>query len=285
MTERSQLPDGYIEITPGRFSRTRHKPFELLLNLGTYVRQAAFLARATLAERTFGRSLGALWLVLDPVLQSAVLFFILSFVFSIRGSDVSFLSIYLSVVFWRPTLNLISMAPTLLTSRATILQQTNFPIVLILLETIFVELVMFAINLSIVVALLFWSGRPPGVAWLLLPIPFAVQLIFTLAVMIGVTGIGTLIRDVSALVAAAMTVVFYASPILYNMDRIPEPWRTLLYAVNPLTHIIPTYRTILIDNAVPVLWPLLIVAVVSAAVVALELRVLETARHRFYQFL
>jgi ABC-type polysaccharide/polyol phosphate export permease len=82
-----------------------------------------------------------------------------------------------------------------------------------------------------------------------------------------------------------MTIVFYASPIVYSMERIPEPWRSILYAVNPLTHIIPAYRMIFIDGVVPPLMPLLIVAAVAALVVALEIRVLETARHRFYQFL
>lgn len=285
MSEQTPGPVGYIEITPRGLVRAKRNRFDFIRSLGTYLSQAVFLAKSTLAERTFGRSLGALWLILEPILQSVVLFLILSFVFSIRGTDVSFLSIYLSIALWRPTLNLISIAPTLLTSRATILQQTNFPVVLILLESVCVELAIFAINLIIVLALLLWSGWLPSLPWLLFPFVFVVQVLFTLAVVMAVMGIGTLVRDISAVVANATTVLFYASPILYGMEQIPEPWRSVLYVVNPLTHIIPAYRAIFIEGTVPALWPLLIVGAVSVAVVVLELRVLETARHRFYQFL
>jgi len=276
--------DGVVEITPRGLSRIGHRRYHVK-SLATYLSQAFYLAKWSLRERTFGRMLGTLWLILEPILQSVVLFLILAFVFSIRGTDVSFLSIYLSITLWRPTLNLITMAPSLLTSRSTILQQTNFPIVLILLEVVCVETAIFAINFLIVLALLFWSGRTPALTWLLFPLILTVQLLLTMAVTIAVMGIGTLVRDTSALVSAAMSVIFYGSPILYGMERIPEPWRSVLYFINPLTHIIPAYRTIFIDNTVPSLTPIAIIGVISMLVIVLELRILETARHRFYQFL
>src|SRR3954469_5919601 len=101
--------DGIVEITPRGLSRTGHRRYRAK-SLATYLSQAFHLAKWSLRERTFGRMLGTLWLILEPILQSIVLFLILAFVFSIRGTDVSFLSIYLSITLWRPTLNLITMA-------------------------------------------------------------------------------------------------------------------------------------------------------------------------------
>ena len=277
--------DGYIEITPRGISRSTHYRLYQIKNVRTYLSQAVYLAKWSLTERTFGRTLGTLWLVLEPIFQSIVLFLILSFVFNIRGTDVSFLSIYLSIALWRPTLNLVTGASTLLTSRSTILQQTNFPVVLILLEAACVELAIFSINLLIALALVVGSGRIPTLLWLLFPLVLIVQILFTMAVTIAVMGVGTLVRDTSSLVATGMTVVFYGSPILYGMDRIPEPWRSLLFFINPLTHIIPAYRAIFIDNSMFPLWPIITIGALSIVAIILELRILETARHRFYQFL
>jgi ABC-type polysaccharide/polyol phosphate export permease len=184
--------------------------------MGIYLKQAAYLAGWQLTERTFGRFLGAAWIVLDPVLQAVVLFLTLSLVFNIRGSDVSFLSIYFSITIWRPTLNLISMAPGLMTTRAALLQQTNFPVILILLETVLVELFMAGLSLVIVAVLLIAAGKF-NLLWLLLPLTVLVQLVFTLAVMIPLMRLGTRVRDTVPILSAFMNIVFYASPIVYGM--------------------------------------------------------------------
>ena len=150
---------GWIEITPKGIERLGRNPFDQIGKIAVFAKQAAYLAGWTMTERTFGRFLGAAWIVLDPTLQAIVLFLTLSWIFNIRGDDVSFLSIYLSVTLWRPTLNLVTIAPTLLVSRATILQQTNFPVLLILLETVIYELYLVGLNFIIVAILLLFAGK------------------------------------------------------------------------------------------------------------------------------
>lgn len=277
--------DAYFEVTPRglrRFGKTSKQPLQVIVNS---IQQAGYLAWWTLTERTFGRVLGTAWLVLEPIFQAAVLFFILSHVFGLRGSDVSFLSIFASITLWRLTLNLISVAPTLLVSRASILQQTNFPIILIVLEMVGIELVLTALNMLVVFVIMLYGGVTPTAMWLLFPVILLIQIIFTLPVMIALMGIGTFVRDTPSIVNVVMQLVFYASPIVYSMERIGEPYRTVLYWINPLTHIIPAYRDVLFDNKLPPLMPLCVIAVVSIIVLALELRVFQTLRHRFYQFL
>jgi ABC-type polysaccharide/polyol phosphate export permease len=275
----------YIDITPDGLKRVGRSPFEELRKLKTYLLQAAHLTRWSLSERTFGRVLGAVWIVLDPILQAFVLFMILSVVFNIRGSDVSFLAIFMTVTLWRPTLNLISIGPALLVGRAALLQQTNFPIILILFETLGVELAILGLNVGIVGFLLVMAGKTPTLLWLLFPFVFIVQLLFTVALMMALMGIGTFVRDTAAIVAVFMNIVFYASPIVYGMERIAEPWRSILYVINPLTHIFPAYRAIFIDFTMPHLLPLVLIGVLSVIAILLQLRVLETLRHRFYQYL
>jgi lipopolysaccharide transport system permease protein len=284
-TKRETAPFPYIDITPDGLKRVGRSPFEDFFKLRIYMAQAAHLTRWSLSERTFGRFLGAIWIVLDPILQAVVLFVILSVVFDIKGSDVSFLAIFLSVTLWRPTLNLITIAPALLVGRASLLQQTNFPVILILFEMLGVELTVLGLNAGIVAFLLIMAGKLPTFLWLLFPFIFIVQMLFTVALMLTLMAVGTFVRDTAAIVAVAMNIVFYASPIVYGMERIPEPWRSMLYVINPLSHIIPAYRNIFIDGTMPTLWPLALIGVLSTVAILLQLRVLETIRHRFYQYL
>jgi ABC-type polysaccharide/polyol phosphate export permease len=275
---------GWIEITPKGIKRLGRNPFDQIGKIAVFAKQAAYLAGWTMTERTFGRFLGAAWIVLDPTLQAIVLFLTLSWIFNIRGDDVSFLSIYLSVTLWRPTLNLVTIAPALLVSRATILQQTNFPVLLILLETVIYELYLVGLNFIIVAILLLFAGKLNPL-WGLLPFTFSVQILFTLALMILLMRIGTVVRDTAPIVSVIMNIVFYASPIVYGMERIGEPYRTVLYWINPLTHIMPAHRDIMVNGNLPPLLPLVVITIVSLVVIMLQLRTLESARHRFYQFL
>lgn len=278
-------PYPYLDITPEGLKRVGHRPFADLHKVRVYAAQAAHLTRWSLSERTFGRFLGAIWIALDPILQAIVLFVILSVVFNIKGSDVSFLAIFMSVTLWRPTLNLISIAPGILVGRASLLQQTNFPVILILFEVLGVELAITALNIGIVTVLLLLAGKLPTLLWLLFPFIFVVQLLFTIALMIALMGIGTFVRDTTAIVAVVMNIVFYASPIVYGMERIAEPYRSVLYVINPLTHILPAYRDIFINGTMPRLLPLVMIGIVSVIAILAQLHVLETVRHRFYQYL
>jgi ABC-type polysaccharide/polyol phosphate export permease len=83
-------------------------------------------------------------------------------------------------------------------------------------------------------------------------IPFLVVLQFALTVGIGllVSVLNVFFRDIGPLVEVALTMLFYASAVIFPLDRVPNGMRPLLLA-NPLTSLMEGWRTVLLDGAFP----------------------------------
>jgi homopolymeric O-antigen transport system permease protein len=274
-----------MEITPqgvrhprSGWSRQAHK-------LRREFEQALYLIRWQLMERTFGRMLGPLWVILDPIVQSAVYFFVLTAVFNIRGTDVAFMAILSSITLWKLHANLLYSAPTLLIGRAAVLQQTNFPVSVILMEFMGTEFCLFLMNFAIIAIVLAATGVLPNPAWLYLPFVIFTQMAFTLLCVLVVTGTATFLRDLNTVVNILTTMWFYGSPIVYGMERLPDPYRTILEYTNPFCHILPAYRAILFDAKVTNIWPLVIILGISIVGLWLVSRVMDQVRIRMYQYL
>ena len=82
------------------------------------------------------------------------------------------------------------------------------------------------------------------------------------------SAINVYVRDIEYLVQFIMNLVFYGTPILYNVSMFPEKFRVILY-LNPLAHIIDAYRAIFYYKQMPNIQSLGIVGVVSLVVLIL----------------
>jgi lipopolysaccharide transport system permease protein len=96
--------------------------------------------------------------------------------------------------------------------------------------------------------------------WTLLLFPLVwIPLVFwCLGIMWWVAALGVYVRDVQHIVGLGAQILFFASPIIYPLSRVPEPFRQIL-KLNPLTWIVAGQRAALLNgNGIP--WiPLMIV--------------------------
>jgi len=274
-----------IEITPKGVFHPSSTWERRWYKLKRELNQVVYLIRWRLMEKTFGRTLGPFWVILEPIVQAAVYFFILSAIYNISGTDASFLSILSMITVWKLHANLVYGAPTLLIGQATVLQQTNFPISVILMEFVGFEFCMFLMNFVIITFMLALGGVYPNPAWLYLPFIILTQLTFTLLCVLIVTGTATFIRDLNTVVNVAVTMWFYASPVIYSMDRVGEPYRTVLEYINPFCHILPAYRAVVFDGQVTEVTRLLIYFACSLVGLAIVFRLMDRVRVRVYQYL
>jgi ABC-type polysaccharide/polyol phosphate export permease len=76
------------------------------------------------------------------------------------------------------------------------------------------------------------------------PVIVFAQLAFTLGLAVCLAAITVHFRDVRDLLSNALLVLFWATPIVYTLDQVPERVRPLL-AINPLAHLINAYREVL----------------------------------------
>src|SRR5207302_1931829 len=94
-------------------------------------------------------------------------------------------------------------------------------------------------------------GVAPMWTWLLLPVLLAVLLALTIAVAMLLSSLYPRYRDVGIIWAVTVTALFYATPILYPLERLHGAIATLV-ACNPLTPILELARRWLIDPSAPI---------------------------------
>jgi ABC-type polysaccharide/polyol phosphate export permease len=274
----------WMEITPaGR----RVSPTPLAgrwAELKVHAAQVLFIVRSNLVEKSFARTLGRLWVALDPLLQTGLYLFLLVYIFKLRGTDSSFTFVLASITFWRLHSNLVLGAPSLFLAKGVVLQQSTFAPRLIVYEYVLSELATFVINLAIaLVVLLAWGVRPTA-AWLLLPLVFLVQVVFSSSLVIFVGLLGTVLRDIGAVLVFLVTVWFYLSPVIYGVSRVPPSLQSVM-RLNPFAVILPAYQAVLFEGRVPALTGLATVLVVSAAVLWAGFHLLERVQHQLYRYL
>lgn len=255
-----------------------------LISKLNYLESVAFITMAELKSRVFGKSLGVLWLLVEPAISAALYYLLTAVIFGAASDKHQFVFILTSVVFWRWFSKIIDNSPNALISFASILKQTNFPVQVGFLSFVITETALFFINFMVLVVFLSLNGFLPNVAYVQLPMLILTQLLFTYSLALYCAIIGTFLKDLGSFLYALTTVWWYLSPGIYTISRIPENYRWL-FQFNPFTHLLSGYRAILLDGQFVSMMPLFIISLGSIALATMGTRLLSIARYRFFSFL
>jgi ABC-type polysaccharide/polyol phosphate export permease len=151
-------------------------------------------------------------------------------------------------------------ASNVLIAGGNLIRKVLFPAEVLPIVTVLAGLVHFALGLPILAAFLIYYRTP--IAWLDLawfPLIVLVQLLFTTGLALLVSALTVHFRDVRDLLQNLLTLWFFATPIIYPLERAPERWRRLL-ELNPFTHIAVAYQEVLFRPGPFAEWPRLLAA-------------------------
>jgi ABC-type polysaccharide/polyol phosphate export permease len=228
--------------------------------------------------------LGFFWWLLDPALQIMIYYFVVVVVFErARGVDYG---IYLAIglIVWRWIASSVTSATRSITSQSAIITQVYLPKATFPLCTVLSQMINFGFGLVIVAACLLFFQVRPGAAMIWLPMVISVQMLLLLAVSLMVAYLSVFVRDMEMLVRHFLRLGFYGSPVIWYADMIPERM-TWLLAVNPVASLLEAYRSIIIHNTAPAMWPLAVIGVFSSLAVLLMIDVYHFFEHRIIKAL
>jgi ABC-type polysaccharide/polyol phosphate export permease len=118
-----------------------------------------------------------------------------------------------------------------------------------------------ASSILVVLFIILWFAPKITSFWAVLGI--AVQLTFTVAVVLAASAVTVFLRDLRHAIPILMQFGLLATPIFYSIDAIPSEWQIPYVIVNPMAAVITTYRdTILLGEGPP--WRLLLPAAASS---------------------
>lgn len=244
------------------------------------------LVRLELKQLGFGLYFGNFWLVLEPLLQAATYYFLLTVVFRISGADTSFAFFFVPVTFWRSHAMLVSSAPYFMSSKGHPYVEQGFGLLTAYLEVTANELMLMGIRVGVLCTFLLVAGYSPQWTWLMVPGVAAVQMLFTMALHIWLSMFGVAFKDYGKLVSHFVWLWWYMSPGLYSVGRIPD-WAQAVYYANPFAHIIPAYHSAMLEGTftLQLLLANATIAIVSVFVIWLGARRLRRFGYQMAQYL
>lgn len=208
--------------------------------------------------------LGVLWSFLNPLLQIAV--YALVFPFILKNTQDNYV-IFLccGLIPWAFFSTTISRSAFTMVENGNIIKKVYFPREILPISVLTSETVNFLISTIIIIVFVIFGGIGLSKYIMLYPIVLLAQYLLLIAISLIVSSISIYIRDLQHLIGVALQLLFYAAPIVYTPESIPEQFKWILKC-NPMTYIISGYRNIFYNQTMIELKPLLIL--IGCSVVA-----------------
>jgi ABC-2 type transport system permease protein len=146
-----------------------------------------------------------------------------------------------------------SIAVTSVINQEAIVRKTQFPRIVIPLAVVLTSCFNLGLNLLVTIVFLLAFGVSPMWTWLLLPVLLLALLVFTVAVAMILSSLYPRYRDVGLIWTVIGTALFYATPVIYPLQRLAGHHTLMaLVAINPLAPILELARRWMITPSAPV---------------------------------
>ncbi len=262
----------------GRVGRPIRGPSALGSDASRLLALTITLAVMEFKLRFFGSVLGYFWQLMRPLMLFGILYVVFT-QFVRLGDDVPFYPAILltGIVLYTFFADATSGSVTAVLDRENLVRKIEFPRLVVPLSVITLAFFNLFLNLLAVLVFVLITGVTPRLEWLALPL-----MLFPLGAFAG--GLAMLLsalyvrfRDLQPIWEVVVQIAFYASPILYVIEVIPDlTLQHLVIWFNPLATILVQARHSLIDANAPNSWDaaggaeyLLIPAAIVIALLAL----------------
>jgi ABC-2 type transport system permease protein len=194
-------------------------------------------------------ALGYVWSIVKPLSYFAVLWVVFGRFFKLGNVFEQYpLYLLLGIVLWTFFADAASLGMVSLVARGTMLRKLSFPRLVIPISATLVAAMTFLINLLVVGVFLVIAREPPRFAWLLIFVLLIELYLFIVGVSLILATLFVRFRDVGQVWELLVQLLFYATPIIYPLGLLP-PWARAFAMLNPFTQVMQDIRAIVIENA------------------------------------
>jgi ABC-2 type transport system permease protein len=209
------------------------------------------LAATEFKRKYFDTALGYVWSLARPLVTFAVLLAVFTQVFRI-GSQVPHYPVLLlfNIVLFSFFQEATDMAVNSIVSQEAVVRKTQFPRLVIPLSVVLTSAFNLGPNLLVVFVFMLGFGIDPKWTWLLFPVVLVLLFVLTTALAMILSSLYPRFRDIGIIWSVLATVLFYATPVLYPLDKVDSGLAHVL-ALSPLTPLFELARKWMIDPTAP----------------------------------
>ena len=201
------------------------------------------LARREIRMQYIGSALGILWQVTTPLVLILVFWVVFSVGFRVQPSSGVPFAVWLTagMAAWFVFSEIVSGSVHCITSHPHLVKKVVFPVQALPLIKVIAALSNHLLFLAILIVLMLILGV--GFSLYILQMVYYFFCLVVLALGIGwiVAALNVFARDTGRLVGVMLQVGMWATPILWDINILPEPWRSV-FAANPMHYIVQGYR-------------------------------------------
>lgn len=225
-----------------------HSPFSRLYRARWLIYE---LVSRDLRLRYRGSVLGFAWSLLNPLLFMGVYLLVFGTFLHLGFHNYALylLSGNLAYIWFSTALNLGTEA---IRSGRMFVGKTVFPTEVLILVPVLSGAVNFALSMPILLIADVALHQPIGASVLLLPVLIVGQALITLGLLFFFSTLNVFYRDFGQLETYLVLLLLYLTPIFYQIQAVPEPYRKFILA-SPIAALIIAYHDILFFGRLPTL--------------------------------
>lgn len=200
------------------------------------------LARRDLQLRYRQTLMGALWVVLQPLLIMLVLTAFFSKVLRGGGQDIPYSIFVLSgLVSWNYFTSSLTLSSRSVVADAGFVRKVYFPRLLIPVAPALAGMVDLVVAMGIIAVMMAIAGQAPHLGLITLPFWILLLLVITVGCGFWFSALSVRYRDILYMIPFILQLGFFVTPIMYSPDILPAPWSEL-HAINPMAAVVQGFR-------------------------------------------
>ena len=203
-------------------------------------------ARSELHASHFDSIFGQLWLILNPLLLSAI-YFVLIKIIAGNADSTRYAHLTSSLFLFNLVSNAMNSGTKSVTSSESLILNTAFPRIALPLSTTIVALFKFLPTIPVFLIIKFALGLPFDWNMLWGAVVMFVALVFGLGIAILIAAANVYVRDISNFLPYLNRTLLYVSPVLFEASSVSDKL-SFLKNINPFFPILDTWSKVMVHN-------------------------------------
>ena len=223
--------------------------------------------------------LGVIWSFISPLLQIAVYALVFQVILK---SDIKNYTVYLccGLIPWQYFSSVVLRGAASIIDNGSIIKKVYFPREILPISVVTSEGVNFLISTVIILGFVIFGGIGLSVNILWYFVILAIQYIVSIGVAFIVSSLSVYFRDLLHLLGIIIQLLFYATPIVYASNAVPQELQWLI-KINPMAYLIEGYRNIFYNKMPPDIKSLLIALAMGIILCVIGYFVFKKLEKRF----
>jgi lipopolysaccharide transport system permease protein len=232
-------------------------------NIYEYRELMSTLAWKNIALRYKQAYLGIAWAIVKPVTLMLIFTLVKTFV-GIESGDIPYpILVFAALMPWTFFQESTSDGVTSVVGNTALIKKIYFPREIFPLTAVLTKLVELGINFVILAGLMIWYGMMPSVYILWVPLIITYTILAALTIAFVGAAINVYYRDVGTALPVLLSLMMYASPVIYPLQLVKDKLLTeqvagewsntlyTLYTLNPLAGIIDAFQSVVLRSEAP----------------------------------